>query len=86
MATWRKLISEHMDWHAEDFSDVVSCTLSDEELDKEFDEDYGGPEGKPFTLWTKNRVYFPVTYDGAEWVRSAPRNPSKESVEHVGRW
>jgi hypothetical protein len=64
---------------------VIASTLSDKELDAEFNNGFGGSEGKPFTLWTENRVYFPVVYDGAEWVGSVPRNPSHEATSHVGR-
>lgn len=64
--------------------DIISYTLTEEELDIPFDDGYGGTEGKPFTLWTKNRVYFPVQYDGAEWVDSVPRNPCDEATKHLG--
>jgi hypothetical protein len=53
-------------------------------LDVDFDAGYGSPHGPRFTAWTTQRVYFPVVYDGAEWVGSAPRNPCDEATEHVG--
>jgi hypothetical protein len=53
-------------------------------LDYEFDDGYGGTEGPYFTMWTKDRVYFPSCYDGAEWISSVPRNPAGESTEHIG--
>ncbi len=40
--------------------------------------------GVPFTAWTEDRVYFPVTYDGDERIGSAPRNPINEATEHFG--
>ena len=83
-ATWRKMIVMEMKDRGETFGDTVSCTLSEAELDEVFDDGYGGSEGKHFTLWTANRVYFPVVYDGAEWVGSVPRNPNDEKSEHVG--
>ena len=64
--------------------EIISCTLSDSELNVEFDCDYGHGEGKPFTAWSENYVYFPVVYDGAEWVERVPRNPCNEATEHVG--
>lgn len=67
----------------ETWANVVACTLYDEILDVEFEDGFGSPEGKPFTLWTEQRVYFPVEYDGAESVASAPRNPCDEVMEHV---
>lgn len=84
MTTWRKEIAEIMATHNENWGDVVGCSISDAQLDKEFDGGWGGHEGAAFTLWTENRVYFPVVYDGAEWVGSVPRNPCYESTPHVG--
>lgn len=81
---WRELITVALDSACESWDDVVECSLSEDELDTEFDEDFGLVEGKPFTLWTKNRVYFPVAYDGSEWVGSASRNPDKKHTEHIG--
>ncbi len=83
MTTWRSMITYEMKVRNETWDDVVACTLYDEILDVEFDDDYGTAEGKPFTLWTKNRVYFPTEYDGQESVASAPRNPCDEVMDHV---
>ena len=52
-------------------------------LDIEFDDGYGVAEGCWFTVWTAKRVYFPKEYDGAEGVRSAPRDPCDEAMRHV---
>lgn len=84
MTTWRQEISDAMSEAGETFADIDSITLSDEELDCEFDSGYGGENGLPFTAWTKARVYFPVCYDGAEWVTSVARNPDGKPTEHVG--
>lgn len=81
--TWRKLISEALSKCSLSWADVVFCTLTDAELDVEFDRTWGGPEGKPFTLWTEDRVFFPVEYDGWESVKSAPRNPCDEATRHI---
>ena len=83
-STWRRKIEHAMKKHGETMADAVHSTASDEALDEEFDDNYGLPCGKPFTLWIENRVYFPVTYDGAESVASVPRAPCDEVVEHVG--
>lgn len=82
--TWRHGIKRAMRDNGESWGDVVDCTLTDEQLDVEFNDGYGGTEGEPFTLWTKRRVYFPVVYDGAEWVGSVPRNPNGERTNHHG--
>ena len=81
---WREDITEALAENGETWADVEAHTLTDEQLDKKFDHGYGGTEGAPFTLWTKNNVYFPGCYDGAEWVQSVPRNPNGHATEHVG--
>lgn len=82
--SWRQLIVAEMRLRDETWREVKSCTLTEEELDEKFDAGFGLPEGKPFTLWTENRVYFPVEYDGAERAASVARNPDGKATEHVG--
>jgi len=82
--TWRKEISAALKSAGEKWTDVESNTLSEAELDVVFDGGYGGSEGKAFTMWTHNRVYFPVVYDGAEWVESVSRNPDGKPTRHKG--
>ena len=84
MISWRKSITETMTKNLDGWSNVVHCTLTDEQLDLEFDDGYGREKGEAFTLWTKDYVYFPICYDGAEWAGSAPRNPCKKSLKHQG--
>lgn len=84
MATWKEMIGEEMKKHGESWADVVHNTLTGSQLNKGFYDGYGSSEGKPFTMWTNNRVYFPAVYDGAEWCASVPRNPCTEKTEHVG--
>jgi hypothetical protein len=81
---WKDLISKEMEEEKESWRDVVRCTLSEEDLLAEFDNGYLESKGKPFTLWTKERVYFPAIYNEAEWVASVPRNPCDEAKAHVG--
>lgn len=82
--TWRKEITLEMDERGESFADVEANTLTDDQLDAKFDHGYGVAKGSPFTLWTKNRVYFPVVYDGSEWVASVSRHPDGKPTWHVG--
>lgn len=84
-SNWKELIQYKMELQGETFEDVVECTLTDEDLMVEFYSGHGMSEGKPFTLWTTNRVYFPVVYDGAEWVESVSRNPDGKPTYHFGR-
>jgi hypothetical protein len=82
--TWRREITERMEENGETWTDVVATTLTVLDMDREFYDDFGACEGRPFTLWTRRRVYFPVCYDGAEWVRSVPRDPCDEMTRHAG--
>lgn len=84
MATWRDLLHNEMQTHGESLSDLVGCTLTDAELTEKFDDGYGSEQGKPFTAWTSNRVYFPACYDGSEWVASVSRNPDNVPTHHIG--
>ena len=84
MTTWREEIEIEMRKRGETWADVVGCTLDDAGLDAEFHDGYGAQNGAAFTLWTSGRVYFPASYDGAEWVASVPRSPCDEATEHVG--
>ena len=83
MDTWRELIQEEASKHG-DSVDAMTISIEDGGLDREFDDWYGLHEGCPFTAWSVSRVYFPIVYDGAEWVGSAPRNPCDERLEHFG--
>lgn len=79
MTTWRKLLDDKLVEHGESWADVEACTLTEEELDVEFDSDFGAPNGKPFSLWTTNRVYFSDEYDGLDFVNTAFRNPPERA-------
>jgi len=81
MVTWRELILEAIELNNDRF---VSWTLTDEQADAEFDDEYGLEEGAPFTAWGDEYVYFPVCYDGSEWVGCAPRNPCDRALSHQG--
>lgn len=83
ITSWYKLLSKAMEYNGENIHDAdFFCTLTPEELRKEFDMDYGAPEGRPFTAWGKNWVYFPLCEDGKEWVGSAPRYHCHISLDH----
>ena len=82
--SWRELLSEELLDSGEYWHDVEANTMTNDDMDKEFYSGFGSPNGCDFTVWTKSRVYFPVTYDGSEWVGSVPRNPNGEKTSHVG--
>lgn len=81
--TWRKLITEDMEEYGETWADLVSLTLTDSELDTIFDAQEYAMQGKPFTAWSKRRVYFPVVYDGKEFVASVSRHPDGIPTKHI---
>lgn len=82
MSTWRELITTHLKEHPDE--EIIAITPGEEILDKDFDDGYGTSKGDAFTAWSQNRVFFPVVYDGAEWVESVPRDPCDEATAHVG--
>lgn len=83
MTTWRELLIEKCKENNDDFNKLI-ISIECGGLDAEFDCGYGGSEGSPFTAWSDNFVYFPVVYDGAEWVGSVPRNPCDIKTSHLG--
>jgi len=85
MTSWRTMILEEIFYTEGPDAKLAACTLTDEQMDEEFDPGYGRERGAPFTAWTERRVYFPVCYDGSEWVGSAPRHPCDEATYHQGR-
>lgn len=83
MANWKEMLIEVFKETGDDF-EKMKTTLTDEELVKEFCDGYGGSEGTHFTSWGENYVYFPVVYDGAEWVGYAPRSVCDIKTSHWG--
>jgi len=83
MTSWHELLEEASEEDGESALDLV-CTLTPEEMDAEFKVGEGCIQGLPFTAWGKDWVYFPIKYDGQEWVGRAPRNPCDTSMEHQG--
>lgn len=83
---WEQELRDMFEENGDDFSKMTT-TLSEDELKAEFNDGYGSVEGAPFTAWGENFVYFPLCYDGSEWVGSAPRNPCDKKLKHQGgRW
>lgn len=80
-STWRQMLDYQLAKHNET---LLSIVPDESVLDVEFDDGYGGTEGPAFTAWSQTRVYFPVVYDGAEWLESVPRDPCDEVTHHIG--
>ena len=85
VTTWRKELTKLFETTGDTFENLT-ITLTDYELDKEFDPDFGGLNGEPFTAWTDKYVYFQACYDGAEWVDYVSRNPDGEPTGHIGSY
>lgn len=81
MTNWRSLLVKTLTSNGETLSDVVSNTMTDAEMLTEF---YDGFGGIPFTVWTSTSVYFPLCYDGSEWVGWVSRNPDGKPTYHQG--
>lgn len=71
-----------MEEHDESLAMATACTMTASELDIEFEAGFGTPEGAPFTVWTNNRVYFPLESDGAKSCGSVARHPDGQPTEH----
>ena len=85
MTSWRELFFDAFLATEDRWPDIVYCTLSEHELDIEFDSESDDVEGYPFTAWSREWVYFPAQYCGSEWVAYAPRQPIEHhATEHIG--
>lgn len=83
METWAEMLAATME-SAGDPGPVVAYAPGEAAFDVRFDSGYGLAGGPPVLAWTATYVYFPVVYDGSEWLASAPRNPTGEWQRHVG--
>lgn len=84
MTNWKIMLGEALEDNGESWEDIEENTMTEEDMMKNFDDDFGTTNGCPFTVWTKNTVYFPICYDGAEWVGSVSRNPDGKPTYHQG--
>jgi hypothetical protein len=81
--SWKDGLTKACEKNGEKFEDL-KIFIADGELERKFDNGFGGEEGAPFTAWGPGYVYFPICYDGAEWVGCAPRNPCEIALKHQG--
>ena len=84
MENWKMMLDGVLKENGESWDDVEANTMTEQDMKKKFDTGFGGTEGCPFTVWTKNSVYFPLQYDGAEWVGRVSRHPDGKPTEHQG--
>ncbi len=83
-ASWYDMLQVAMQADGEEFEKSI-CTLDETGLRKKFKVGYGIEKGSHFTAWGEQWVYFPLCYDGLEWVGHAPRNPCDIAMAHQGR-
>lgn len=81
--TWAELLRAEIEGDGGNFDEMVT-TLTEEELNQPFMNEWGGYRGLPFTAWCGDWVYFPLCYDGAMSVGRAPRNPCDIAMEWQG--
>jgi hypothetical protein len=84
MDCWKNMLMKEMELYGETLDDIVYNTMTEDDMNKMFDNGYGGEEGCIFTVWTEKSVYFPICYDGAEWVGRVSRNPDGVPTRHLG--
>ncbi|CAB5224175.1 hypothetical protein UFOVP387_38 [uncultured Caudovirales phage] len=83
MVSWKEMLIDAFKETGDNFNNLKT-TLSKEELEVKFDSGYGSSQGIYFTAWGDKYVYFPVVYDGSEWVGFAPRNICDIRTKHWG--
>jgi hypothetical protein len=88
LTTWRKELdaarAADVD-HPPDDGAIVAVAPDEALLDVAFYAGYGHAAGPHVLIWTEHYVYFPVTYDGSEWLGRAPRDPQPEPQWHEGK-
>ena len=84
LCNWKEMLEKRMAENGESWDDVEANTLAEQDMVREFNCRTGVEKGEPFTMWTKNHVYFPVCFDGSEWVGSVSRNPDGKPTQHHG--
>lgn len=92
-ATLQELLYRELEKRGEGKEDLITVVVGDfvgrgategevveyEELaEYEGDVGYGGENLPRLHAWTEQRVYFKSVYDGAESVKSVPRNPTDD--------
>lgn len=65
---------------------IVFCShpLDGPEMTRDFDDGYRGIGGCAFIAFSEKNVYFPICFDGSEWVGRAPRFFPAEPLGHQG--
>ena len=96
VSTWRKKISKEMEINGDSWDGVeyvyVGRTQNEKYhgqrmnadwLDERWVYGHAGGDERAFFVWTKDFVYFGITYDGLQEARSVPKNPENMKNEPV---
>jgi hypothetical protein len=83
MTTWSAELAKEMRVVG-DPGPVVAFAPNETAFAEEFNDGFGGTNGRAVLAWTETRVYFPACYDGSEWIASAPRHPTPSAEGHIG--
>lgn len=85
--TWEPLVREEMQRVGDSWDNIETVIPSFDVLATPYVANGWMLDDVAFTIWTKDRVYFPVwggQYTcGNEFVRSAPRHPNQEVMEMI---
>ena len=84
MGNWKEMLGQALEENGESWAEVESNTMTEDEMAKDFNDGFGGTEGCSFTVWTKKSVFFPICYDGSEWVGRVSRHPDGKPTDHQG--
>lgn len=74
---WKTLIEQELKNQNEKWEDVVSCSRLDQELEQ--------GTANSFTLWTHDRVYFPVMIKNKPKVASVSKLPDGNHTNPIGK-
>jgi hypothetical protein len=84
MINWKDEIMSMIDSESGEVFEYSNPPIDSVEMTTDFDNGYGSERGCPFIAFSNTNVYFPVCYDGSEWVGSAPRNYPANPQQHQG--
>jgi hypothetical protein len=84
-ASWRYRLNTAFAEHADSWSFVEESTISPDELDVPFQansDPLDQPNGRPFAIWTRRRIYFSTDWDT---VASVSRSPDGKLPHYAAR-
>jgi hypothetical protein len=93
--SWFKMLAAQLERRSDTFVSLcieiegtpTFVPLNHYQFCKPFDAGFSYYERCHFTAWGESYVYFPMTFEGAEWIGSVPRNPELCATNHFsGEW